>query len=90
MKKKTLAVLLSAAMLVTGILSGCGGGGSTSSAASSGSTDSTSSTAGESSASESTDRHSGPVQQLHVRYEHELRYSSADERTPLGNGHRFR
>ena len=35
MKKKTLAVLLSAAMLVTGILSGCGGGGSTSSAASS-------------------------------------------------------
>ena len=54
MKKKTLAVLLSAAMLVTGILSGCGGGGSTSSAASSGSTDSTSSAAGESSASEST------------------------------------
>lgn len=54
MKKKTLAVFLSAAMLVTGILSGCGGGGSTSSAASSGSTDSTSSAAGESSASEST------------------------------------
>ena len=54
MNKKTLAVLLSAAMLVTGILSGCGGGGSTSSAASSGSTDSTSSAAGESSASEST------------------------------------
>ncbi len=27
MKKKTLAVLLSSAMLVTGILSGCGGGG---------------------------------------------------------------
>ena len=45
MKKKTLAILLSAAMLVTGILSGCGGGGSTSSAASSGSTDSTSSAA---------------------------------------------